>query len=101
MKTVTLWLTYNPDRLFGGYSWHIEEVYDGRNHIYSEPYKVEIPDEFYIGESVYLKKMFFKEGDNRGYELTIGRNDCENSSPYLVGGTSVESIKLKVIKKVE
>lgn len=33
------------------------------------------------------------------YELIIGRSDCENGNPYLVGGSPVESIKLKVIRK--
>lgn len=99
VKTVTLWRTYNPDRLFGGYSWHIEEVRDGWNHVYSDPFEVEIPDDFYVGESVMSKKCFFKQGCNQGYELTIGRSDCENGNPYLIGGIPVESIKLKVIGK--
>jgi len=101
MKTITLWRAYNPDRLFGGYSWHIEEVRCGWDHVYSDSYKVEIPDDFSVGKSDMSKKMFFKQGCKQGYELTIGRSDCENGNPYLVGGSPVESIKLRVIKKAD
>lgn len=100
MKTVIMHKFFNPDRLFGGWGWSIDEVWDNWNHIYSDPYEVEIPDDFILGKTIADEKMYFKAGCDRGYELTIERTDCENSSPYLVGGSPAESIKLHVIGKV-
>jgi hypothetical protein len=97
MKQVVLHKFYNPDRLFGGYGWSLDEVRDGWNGIYSDPYCVEIPDEFHIGETVTGERMFFKDGCDTGYTLTIGRSDCANGNPYLVGGNHVEMIKLNVL----
>lgn len=77
MKKVIMYKYFNPDRLFGGYGWSIEEVWDDWNHIYSDPYYVEIPDNFNLGKTVIGEEMYFKDGCNQGYELTIGRTDCE------------------------
>lgn len=100
MKKIILWKSYNPDRLFGGYQWHIDEVYNDWDHIYSEPYEVEILENFEVGVTVAFEKMFFKRGCDKGYYLVIGQN-CENGNPYLVGGDPVEKIKLKVIRRME
>lgn len=100
MKTIKLWKAYNPNGLFGGYSWHTEDVRDGWEQMYSDPYEVEVPDDFYIEKSTSGEILFFKNGCGHGYRLAIGSN-CENGNPYLVGGSPVESIKLRVIKKVE
>lgn len=100
MKTVILWKVYSPDRLFGGYSWHTEEVQDGWRQVYSDAYEVEVPDDFYIEKSTSGEILFFKTGCGHGYRLAIGSN-CENGNPYLVGGRPVKTIKLRVIKKVE
>ena len=37
MKTVIMHKFFNPDRLFGGWGWSIDEVWDDWNHIYSDP----------------------------------------------------------------
>ena len=100
MKIVTLWKAYNPDRLFGGYSWHLEEVWDDWNHIYSDSYYVEIPDDFNLGETVTGETLYFRDGCDIGYDLTIGNTNHKNSSPYLIGGNPVENIKLRVIGMV-
>lgn len=97
MKKVIMHKYYDPDRLFGGYGWSIEEVYNDWDHIYSQPYYVEIPDNFNLGETVAGDVAYFKDGCNYRYEVEIGRRDCENSSPYLVGGCPGESIRLNVI----
>lgn len=77
------------------YGWHIEQTYGDY-----DPYYVEIPDNFSVGETAAGEKMFFKDGCNRGYELLIGQ-DSPNGRPYLVGGTNpVEMIRLKVIGPV-
>lgn len=99
MKIVIMYKYFNPDRLFGGWGWSVKEVCDSWNQIYSEPYKVEIPDDFYLGKTETGREIYFKVGCNRGYELTIGRSDCEDSSPYLIGGSPVERIKLHVTGK--
>lgn len=101
MKTVVMYKYSNPDRLYGGWGWSVNEAWDDWNHIYSDPYEVEIPDDFYLDKTIADEEMYFRTGCNQGYELTIGRTDCENSSPYLVGGNPVESIKLRVLGKVE
>lgn len=88
---------FNPDRLFGGYGWSIEKVWNDWDHIYSDPYYVEIPDNFNIGENITGEKMYFKDNCKIGYEVHIGRKYNKNSSPYLLGGSPVESIKLKVL----
>lgn len=97
MKKVILYKYFNPDKLFGGYGWSIKEVWDDWNHIYSDPYYVEIPDNFNLGETNIGEEMYFKDGCNQAYKLTIGKTDCENGNPYLIGGSPVESIKLRVI----
>lgn len=94
MKKVILHKTHNP--ILGIWRWSTEEKNDYQNFIFSDPYYVEIPDCFYLGETTLGNTMFFKDGCNVGYELTIGKNH-ENGSPYLVGGRPVESIKLKVL----
>lgn len=94
MKKVILHKTHNP--ILGIWGWSTEEVNDYQNLIFSDPYYVEIPDEFVPDKTKYEKTMFFKNGCNTGYELTIGRNS-ENGNPYLIGGSPVESIKLKVL----
>ena len=97
MKRVVMYKYFNPDRLFGGYGWSIEEVWDDWNQIYSDPYYVEIPDNFNLGENVTGEKMYFKEGCNHGYQLTIFDENNKNGSPFLIGGDSTELIKLKVV----
>lgn len=94
MKKVILWKVYSFDRLYGGWNWSIEEIYNDWDHVYSDPYWVEIPDDFYIGENMSGQKMFFRAGCDMGYILTIGRN-CENGNPYLDG-----HIKLNVLGPV-
>jgi len=98
MKKVVLHKTHNP--ILGIWGWSAEEKNDYQNLIFSDPYYVEMPDDFYPEETTLGKTMFFKKGCNVGYKLTIGRNS-ENGSPYLVGGRPVESIKLKVLGAVE
>lgn len=101
MKKVIMHKYYNPDRLFGGWGWSIKEVWNDWKHIYSDPYEVEIPDNFKLEETVMGEEMYFKEGCNVGYEVFIGCSKNENGSPYLVGGSPVEEIKLKVIGKAK
>lgn len=96
MKKVIMYKYYNPDRLFGGWGWSIEEAWDDWNNIYSEPYEVEIPDDFRLANNIYHKVMYFKGSCNIGYQLSKSGND-ENCMPYLIGGSPVECIRLKVI----
>ena len=97
MKKITLWKSYDPNPLFGGYQWHLEPVNRQWDCITSEPHTVCLPDDFYIDVNTLGQKMIFKQGCEIAYSLTIGKN-CENGNPYLIGGHSVESIKLKVLK---
>lgn len=101
MKTVIMYKYHNPDKLFGGWRWSTTKIWDKWNHIYSEPYEVEIPDDFYLGQSVTGEEIYFKVGCKQGYNLVIGRANCENSSPFLIGGCPIEKIRLKVIGKVK
>ena len=100
MNTITLYKGYNPDRLFGGYFWSLEEVWDDWNHIYSKPYLVELPENFYVGKTIYGEKLIFQKGNNYGYEVS-SLSSCENCNPYLIGGNPTRKIKLKVLKKGE
>lgn len=96
MKKAKLWKVYNPDRLFGGYSWAIEETVDDWDGVSSDPYIIGIPDEFNICESVTGEKLFYRGDDQQGYRLYSTSNK-EGCSPILVGGTNPEIVKLKVI----
>lgn len=99
MKKIILHKYHNPDRLFGGYGWSMEEVWDDWKHIYSDPYEVEIPDNFSIGKSNFGEEMFFKDNCNMGYDLGIDGRYNKNGKPYLVGGSPVEMVFLNVIGK--
>jgi hypothetical protein len=101
MQKVIMYKYFNPDPLFGGYGWSIEEILYDRNSIYSNPYYVEIPDNFHIGESVTGEKMYFKDGCDHGYKLEIENRYSENSRPCLIGGNPTEVIKLNVIGIVQ
>lgn len=97
-KVMTLYKYQVIDRLFGRFGWSINKIYDDWNHVYSDAYSVEIPDEFYLGENVAGDTMFFKEGKDLAYDLCIGDEHCENGNPYLVGNS--EMVKLKVLGPV-
>ena len=101
MKQVVIWKGYNPDRLYGGYFWSIEEVFDDWNRVYSDPYLVEIPDDFNLSKTITGEKMYFRDGDDNGYALYAGSPEQENTNPYLVGGSQSERIKCTVIKKLD
>lgn len=96
MKIATLYKVFNPDPHFGGYFWREERVWNDWDGIYSEPYHVEIPDNFYLSETVSGDKRYFKKGDDIGYDvITIsGSPDC---LPYLSGGKYNELIRLRVL----
>lgn len=99
MQTVIMWKYFNPDRLFGGYGWSLEEVCDGWNNIYSNPYYVEIPDDFALGEAQDGSAAYFRGDDRQGYEVA-GGNRAEGCNPYLIGGSRAESIRCRVIGPV-
>ncbi|MDU7706095.1 MAG: hypothetical protein E7J94_02335 [Clostridium sp.] len=102
-NTITLYKGYNPN-LFGGWFWSLEEVWNDWDHVYSDPYIIELPEGFYVGECITGQPMIFKKSCNLGYDVCIGQNS-ENGKPHLVGGHPVENITLKVIgpadKKIE
>lgn len=102
MKKEILYKTFDTDPLRGGYDWSIGKVSNSfrQNYVYSEPYYVEIPDEFHLAETQAGNMMYFKDGVDRAYTLTIGNGKTENGNPYLIGGSPVESIKLKVLGPV-
>ena len=97
-NTITLYKGYNPDQFFGGYFWSLEEVWDDWKHIYSKPYLVELPENFYVGKTVSGEKAIFQEGNSCGYEVSCF-SSRENCNPYLIGGNPTRKIKLKVLKK--
>lgn len=98
-NTIILYKGYNPN-LFGGWFWSLEEVWDDWNHVYSDPYKVELPEEYYVGECITGEHMIFKRDHNIGYDVVIGKNS-EHGLPHIIGGTPVEDVTLKVIAKLE
>ena len=87
-------------QMYGGWFWSLEEVWDDWDHVYSDPYFVELPEGFSIGESVSSSLMIFREGCNIGYEVYAGSN-TEHCLPHLIGGNPVENITLKVIGPVK
>lgn len=101
MKKVIMYKYFNPDNLFGGYGWSIDKIWDDWNHVYSDAYEVEIPDNFSIGETITGEKMYFKDGCDLGYQLNIGNINFKNGNPYLIGGSPTESVKCNVIKKID
>lgn len=100
MKTVTLYKAFDPDPHFGGYFWREERVWNDWDGVYSEAYHVEIPDDFYLGETAFGETKYFKKGDNRGYDV-ITMSDAPNCLPYFCGGKHNELIKLKVLGSAE
>lgn len=99
VKTVILY-NYEKCRHVPHYfGWSIEEIWDDFLSVYSEPFYVEIPDDFYIGETITCEKMFFKENCDYGYELCTS-NGKRNQKLYLVGGSPVEKILLNVLDPV-
>ncbi|MCD8294703.1 MAG: hypothetical protein LUE27_05645 [Clostridia bacterium] len=92
MKTMTLFKGYNYDRLFGGVFWSLRNV-SNWPECDCEPYEVEIPDGFSLGETVAGEQMFFKAGDEYGYELHKGDRD----EPVLIG---YDYVSLKVVGPV-
>lgn len=101
MNTTILYKYFDPDRLYRGYGWSIKEVFDGLDCIYSDPYLVEIPDDFHLSEAVSGETMFFRQGCHWGYKLCIGDKHDPDSAPYLIGGMPVETIHLKVVGPAE
>lgn len=93
---------YKVENVMGRtYQWSAEPVWDDWNHIYSTPFWVEVPDGFNLAETICGDKMYFRDGCKYAYSLTIGDSGCENSAPYLIGGSPVERIRLKVIGPAE
>ncbi len=98
-NTVTLWKVSSPY----GYRWSIEDIEDDWNGMTSEPYEVEIPEGFYIGETDCSMKMFFSPGANTGFEVCTFSNR-KNANPYICNAMAdkrVENaIKLRVIRRL-
>lgn len=99
-KKVIMWKYQNCNQPSRCYGWSEKEVYNDWDHIYSDPYYVEIPDDFSLEKTKFGDMMYFKKGCNRAYEVLTYRPYCEGCSPYLVGGDPTETIKLKVIGPV-
>ena len=99
MNTTTLWKVSSP----GGYRWSIEDIEDDWNGVRSEPYEVEIPEGFCIGETDYGMKMLFSPGASTGFEVCTFSNR-RNASPYICNAMTdkrVENaLRLKVVKKL-
>lgn len=97
-KVMTIYKYQVIDRLFGRFGWSIQEIHDEQNHVYSDAYSVEIPDEFYLGKNVAGDTMFFKQGKATAFDLCIDDEHCESGNPYLVDYE--EMVRLKVIGPV-
>ena len=90
MKT-TLYRFYNQEEgLNGVWGWSIEKKYGD-----FEPFYVEVPDEFSVGETNGGVTAFFKDNNDVSYFLDGGRDSLS-----LVGGSPVEVIRLKIIGRV-
>jgi len=100
MKTVKMWKTYNPDRLFGGYFWNKEYVYDDWKGVNSDPYLVEVPDEFYVGKSTVDADEIFSTKSQIAYDV-CGTSTLKNCRPLLIGGSPVEEVELKIVRKLD
>lgn len=98
---IKIWKIYNPDRLWGGYEWNLEEIRNDWDGIYSDPYETKLPEEFYVGETMGGADAVFKQGCSYAYVLTISDSQSENGVPLLVGGSPVEMIKLSVTEILE
>lgn len=94
-NTIILYKGYDPG-LYGGWFWSLEEVRDACDCIYSDPYLVELPSGFYLGETVESVPMIFKADCGIGYSIIAGCN-AENCLPHLIGGAPVENIALRVV----
>lgn len=84
----------------GRWGWSLNKVWNDWDNIYSDPYYVEIPDDFDLSEPVMGEKLYFKSGDHIGYKLT-STNNLKNCIPCLIGGNPVEIVKLKVVGTAE
>lgn len=84
----------------GKWGWSIKAIWNESDNIYSDPYYVEVPDNFTLSETAMCEAMYFKLGCQVGYEVS-NFSDGENCKPYLIGGSPVETIKLQVIEPVE
>lgn len=94
MAKVILHKGFNPNALPNGYwFWSEKEVRNDFGNIYTEPYVVEIPDEFELCETVSGEERYFKDGCDTGFEIGSIHNTA-HCSPYLIG---TELVKLKVI----
>jgi len=83
----------------GRWGWSLKEVWNDWDNIYSDPYYVEIPDDFELGKTVIGEEAYFKIGCNQGYEIA-STSELKNCSPCLIGGSSVEIVNLKVLEMV-
>lgn len=93
---------YSPTPLYGQtWEWSIEEVWDDWNHVYSDPYEVEIPDDFELGETTGGMIMYFKKGCSAGYEIGSEDPRKESGRPCLFGGSFPEIIVLNVVRRIE
>lgn len=87
MKLI-LYRFYSPQEgLNGAYQWYIENNYSDY-----EPFYVDIPDEFSVGETQGGEVAFFKNDDPMSYHLKGNKNNVS-----IFGGTHVEEIQLKII----
>lgn len=84
----------------GTWGWSLNEVWNDWDHVYSDPYYVEIPENFELAETVTGEEMYFADGDRRGYEI-VSFSDHENCIPYFVGGSPVKTIRLHVLGPAE
>lgn len=93
MKKIIMYLGWNYD--FGHHwNWHEARVFPDY-----EPYWVEIPEDFHLGESKDGKMMYYRGDDDQGYQLFISENSSRGC-PVLVGGSPVETIHLNVLGPV-
>jgi len=96
MKRFILHKVHDCDSLYGGWDWSIRPVEDG-NMVSSTPWEVEVPDDFSLEETVSGEMMFFREGHDLAYSLSIGRSS-EGGNPYLISAD--EMVKLTVIREI-
>lgn len=95
MARVILYKHYkfnSPISVKGEWFWSSENV-SRWPEILSDPYVVEIPDEFELCETVSGEKMYFKNGCSTGFEIGSIHNTA-HCAPYLIGK---ELIRLKVV----
>lgn len=91
MKKIKLWKRVNARTK--EYWWGLEEVQNDWDNIHSDPYWVEIPDKYHIGESICGEPFIYPDDRDTPVGL-VSSSRLENCYPILYGQ---EIIHLRVL----